>query len=170
MKRMRFLAPVLAAACLSFSTAASAQSVAFVDLERVVTESPQGRRLIAEIEAEQERLEAIAIQKQDEIQALRVQLANGASFLSPAEIAALQAQIEQKTRELQQFRDDSLRELNKLRDQRLKEIEPVIARAVNEVRTERGFGIIVQRNDVASADPALDISNAAIARAALLDR
>lgn len=163
-------AVLLAAAGLAAATAVSAQDappkIAVVDLELVVARSAQGQALQRRLETFQTETRAALEVKAEEGQALRRQLAEGATSLSESRLEELQKQIEDLQIAMRRLQDDKQREGQKMQNEGLRDIEKAIAPVLTQLRDELGLDLILNNvpGVVVMAAPRLDITQQVVDR------
>ena len=166
---MKFILMTLAAAMLASLTPAAAQAqtgIAYVNTERVLLESPQGQALAARYNQKQDDEMRQLDLKRAELQQMYMNYQQQELILDETARAQKRAAIERAEAELQQQAQDAEYALSEYRSEEMAKLDPAITAAIEAVRKEGLFGIVLKQESVAAADPSLDLTNAVIARLA----
>ncbi|WP_242463857.1 OmpH family outer membrane protein [Thiococcus pfennigii] len=161
---MRFLTLILLLAAAPLTVAPAADySIAVIDANRVVEESPQyaaaGQALQGEV-AERERA---LREQQEEIAKLQERLERDGPLMSEDEVQRLQNDIRSRQRRLKyaqvEFQEDFALRQNELRTKLAKQVQE----AVIELAKEKGIDLILSEGVVYSSDR-IDLSDEVIER------
>lgn len=159
------ISPVVAQEAAPAATAARS-SYLVVDLNRVVRESAALKAAQPTLEAKRNALEAKLKTHQDQLsadaKALQQQADSG--IAAPDVLQAKQRELQQKAQkadqEVSQLRNDYTRTENFVVEQILEGSKPVI----NQIIKERGANLVLNREAVVFANPAIDVTGDVIAR------
>lgn len=134
--------------------------IAYVVLQRVASESADGKAAAAQIQGLQQKKAGEINEKNKQLQGLQQRLEKEASVLSTTAQAELQRQIERTQVEIQRMTQDAQQEINDLQAQLQQQfqvrIEPVLA----AIGQEKGLHFIFNAQDsgLVWADTGLDIT------------
>lgn len=154
------------AASLTLGAAQAQTGIGYVDVQRIVAESPQGVASAQRIDAERRGWQAKITAKQDEVRRAQQDAQARAPVLSDAGRLDLQADIERKISDLRRLQDDATRELAKISDEELKKIEKLALPAIEAVRRDALLAVVVRQEGLLAADPSVDLTDAVIAKMA----
>ncbi len=138
--------------------------VGVVDLDQAMAESQAGKQLQTSLQELQAQVQADIAARQQELDALRQQLADGAGALDDATIIELQMQLEQKTTELKRFYDDQQRAMNQAYTAGLLAIEEQLGPILEAILAERGLDAILRSDQVLVFSPDVDITGLVVER------
>jgi len=145
---------------------------AVIDNSRVFDESNQGRaanqQIQANVDSWQQQLQTL----QTEIQTLMTQRQQQGSVMTPAALAELNDQIQEKQLDLQRRREDAQRQATAIQSQVLADLEGILSPVVSQLATELGYTAVLnsQTPGLLHFDPAIDITDELIARLNALDQ
>lgn len=166
---MKFILMTLAAVMLASLTPAAAQvqaGIAYVDTERVLLQSPHGQALAVRYNQKQDEMMRQMDTKRAELQQMYMNYQQQELILDETARAQQRAAIERAEKDLQQQARDAEYALSEYRSEEVAKLEPAITAAIEAVRKEGLFGIVLKQESVAAADPSLDLTNAVIAKLA----
>jgi len=155
----RFLGLAAIATALSVSSAASAQLViGFIDTARAISESDEGKALLAQIESElaedQAKLEGL----QDEFDSLRGKLETDAEIMSEDERRRHQKLIEDNRTDFQFELQKYQRELQQRQQEVLEEMAPKVNAALADIIELEGMDVVFERQVATFVNPKHDIT------------
>ena len=119
--------------------------IAVVDVEVVVAESPQGKALQTRLEQFQTQVQSELQRLQNDAQAIQQRITDGSNSLSEDRLSELNKELEDATIAMRRYRDDKQREGTKIQEEGLMGIEQILQPVFEQVRTEMGFDIILNR-------------------------
>ena len=131
---------------LIWSSIALAQSevkIAVIDLEHVVTNSPGGKRLQAQLESFQQQAQNHGNAMSQKAIGMRQQLTNSGSNLSELQRNELQRQLEELAVEMNRFRDDKQHEGQKMQQEGLRQIEQQLEPVFKQFKDENGYDLML---------------------------
>jgi outer membrane protein len=138
--------------------------IGFVNFQRVVSESGDGK-------ASSAKIQALSKKKQDEGQAKAAQLkanqdklAASGSVMSDAARSQLEKEIERQQVEAQRFQQDAQAELNELQQELQQDFIKKITPVLQQVATEKGLHALFNAQEAGFAwvDPGLDLTSEVI--------
>lgn len=107
-------------------------TIAVVDLDAVVANSPAGRALDQEIDAFQQSVQSEVDRRRDEARSLQQELREGAGTMTPARQAELRQSLERIMNDVRRYTDDQQRE---------GQLEPVL----EQLQADMGYDVILNR-------------------------
>ncbi len=159
----------IALAVMAFSShKALAQStpavVAVITLDAVVANSPAGKALGSRLEEFQQEVQRELEVLQGKATEIRQQVAEGAGTLSQDRLGELQKQYEDQQIAIRRLQGDKQREAQKLQQEGLAEIEKQLRPAIEEIREEGGYDLILNNSPgiVVMVGPRIDITKKVI--------
>lgn len=143
----------------TFSSSAESTKIGYIDLQRIVYESDEGKKAKSELDALIKSKQAVVDEKRQNLEKLKSELDKQASVLSPEARKAKQDEIEKLEREYLRFAQDSETELRK-KDAELKErIVKEIFELMEKIGKEEGYTLILDRSMVIYGNKEIDITN-----------
>jgi len=147
---IRFSGIAFAALVTVLSGAALAQddrpfTIAVVDLDAVVANSPAGRQLARDLEAFQDSVQAEVERRRAEAQSIQRQVTEGANSMTPERQAELRQSFEQIMTEVRRYTDDQQREGQKRQQEGLKKIEQQLEPVFEQLQADLGYDVILNR-------------------------
>ncbi len=132
--------------------------IALIDVERIAAESNAGKELFAQLKAENDKIQAEANKKQQEIQDMQAKL--NSEILSQDAKVRLGRDIERKKTEAQRWLQDAQADFETKRQEGEAKFQEKLEPIVRQVATENGIGLILRATPGLTfvLDPALDIS------------
>jgi outer membrane protein len=141
---------------------AQLSKVVWVDFERAVVESAEGKKSSEKFNAALQAKQADVEKRQKELDDAQKKLQTGARTLSDAAKADLQKDIDKKTTDLQRINEDAQKELQTLRDELLRPIAERATALLNALAQEQGYTVVVDTSNPESniiwANPKNDIT------------
>ncbi len=139
--------------------------VAYVDFQRVASESTLGKSAAGKIVDFQKRKQAEAQGKNKELQGLLERQKTQTSVLSEAAASQLAKDIEKAQRDLQYFQNEYQAELETLNNDLMREFQQAVLPIVQAVATERGLHMVFNTDAFIFANRGLDLTTEVITRA-----
>lgn len=121
--------------------------VAFVDFQRVASESELGKAATAKIQDFQKRKQAEGQEKNKQLQAMLDKQKTQASVLSDAAMKQLESDIAKAQRDLQYFQNEAQAEAETLNNDLMRDFQQKVLPVVEAVATERGLHIVFESNN-----------------------
>jgi outer membrane protein len=137
---------------------------AFVNIQRIASESAAGKTLAGKVQALNQQKVNELNEKNKVLQGTRQKLESGGSVLSPAAITQLQQEVERQQRDIQRFTEDAQQDVADLQTQLQEEFQVRLSPIIEQVATERQLHMLfsVVDSGLVWADPALDITTEVI--------
>ena len=139
--------------------------IAYVDFQRVASESELGKAAAAKILAFQKTKQTEGQEKGKQLQAMLEKQKTQASVLSDAAMKQLEADIAKAQRDLQYFQNEAQAESETLNNDLMREFQQKVLPLVEAVATERGLHMVFDVNSFVFANRGLDITPDIITRA-----
>jgi outer membrane protein len=163
---MRRLAFALAIP-LSFATlraAHAADKLAYVDVQRVISEVEEGKAAKAKLRSELESRRGELDKKQKELEAMKADYDRQAGVLTEEAKQQKQKELQTKVMEAQASAQQMQRELVEKEEETLRGISEKLMAVVNEVSERDGFNFVLKKEALLNAPSAADITNDVIRR------
>jgi outer membrane protein len=166
MKNMILSLLVAAIALPGLAQTSAPTRVAVINVQRVLLESNQGM-------AAREKLERVAVQKQERAQAMRTELENLEKEISTKRLSLTPEKLEEMTKSydekkiaLQRFAQDADRELKAEEQKTLMDLERSIRPVIDQLGKEMGFALIFNKLEagLVYASDAVEITDTVIKR------
>jgi outer membrane protein len=134
--------------------------IAFVDIQRVVNESAEGKKANARVVALIEKKRTDLVEREKTIQGNRDKLEKGAGVMSPQAQQQLQREIEQQEFSFRQAQQDAQDEVQQLQQELQLEFQKRLTPVMDAVAQARGLHMIFNRFEAGLvwADLGLDIT------------
>jgi len=161
MKKYWMIAALIFVCALPLGLAAQTPAlnkIAYIDLQRVITESDKGKEARKSFLDEVEKLRKTLTQKQDELQKLKDTLEKQATTMAPEARAEKEKQYQSKVKDFQRLQTDYEGELRQkdqeLMQKALKDLEEI----VKGLGESEKYTIIFEKSQVLFAAPAVDVT------------
>ena len=118
-------------------------TIAVVDLDAVVANSPAGRALEQEIDAFQRSVQSEVDRRRDEARSLQQELREGAGTMTPARQAELRQSLERIMNDVRRYTDDQQREGQRRQSEGLRAIEQQLEPVFEQLQAEMGYDVIL---------------------------
>ena len=142
MKKVLFVIIIL---LFAFNAQAKEMKIAYVDLNKALNESTEGKKAKEELEDMIKSLETVKEEKKAEIKALEQEIIKQASILNPEAIKEKQDQLGKLVKALQRMVKDSREDVEKKQASFMRKIINEIVKTVSEVGKEEGYTLILDR-------------------------
>ena len=139
--------------------------VAFVDFQRVASESELGKAAAGKITDFTKKKQAEGQDKNKQLQAMLDKQKTQASVLSEAAMKQLESDIQKAQRELQYFQNEAQAEAETLNTDLMREFQQKVLPIVQAVATERGLHMVFDVQSFVFANRGLDLTSEIITRA-----
>ncbi len=139
--------------------------IAYVDFQRVASESELGKGAAGKILDFQKKKQAEAQEKNKQLQAMLDKQKTQASVLSEAAMKQLELDIAKQQRDLQYFQNEAQAEAETLNNDLMREFQQKVLPLVQAVATERGLHMVFDIQSFIFANRGLDITPEIITRA-----
>ena len=139
--------------------------IAYVDFQRVASESELGKGAAAKITEFQKAKQAEGQNKNKALQAMLDKQKTQASVLSEAAQKQLELDIAKQQRDLQYFQNEAQAEMETLNADLMREFQQKVLPIVQAVATEKGLHMVFDVQQFVFANRGLDITSDIITRA-----
>jgi outer membrane protein len=138
--------------------------IGFVNFQRVVQESSDGKASSAKIQALNKKKQDEGAQKAQQLKANQDKLQASGSVMSDAARTQLEKEIERQQVEAQRFQQDAQAELNELQQELQADFIKKVTPILQQVATEKGLHALFNAQEAGFAwvDPGLDLTNEVI--------
>lgn len=167
MFRNSFVSVVFAALILvSFAVPAHAEapSIAIVDVEKIMAEAKAAKDLRAQLDAKKESFQKEFAGKEKQLKETEDSLIKERETLAPEEFAKKRKAYEEKVMETRKLFDKSRNSLEKGLAGAMGEMNKNIVEATAAVAEEKGYDVVLRRENVLIAANALDITKDVLAK------
>jgi outer membrane protein len=134
--------------------------IGFVNFQRVVSESTDGKASSSKIQALNKKKQDEGTQKAAQLKANQDKLQASGSVMSDAARSQLEKEIERQQVEAQRFQQDAQAELNELQQELQADFIRKVTPILQQVATERGLHALFNAQEAGFAwvDPGLDLT------------
>ncbi len=138
--------------------------IGFVNFQRVVSESAEGKASSAKIQALSKKKQDEGTQKAAQLKSNQDKLQTSGSVMSEAARGQLEKEIERQQVEAQRFQQDAQAELNELQQELQADFIKKVTPILQQVATEKGLHAMFNAQEAGFAwvDPGLDLTNEVI--------
>ncbi|TNF54923.1 OmpH family outer membrane protein [bacterium] len=130
---------------LSISAYGADLNIAYVDFNRALNESEQGKKATAVLEDMIKDKKTAVIEKEEEIKKLDEELKKQLSILSPEAREEKEDNLKKLVRDAQRMTRDFQEEVKKKEADLTREIQKEILQVINKVAQEEGYTIVFER-------------------------
>ncbi len=162
MKRLFIL--VVAGLFLATSTVMAANKIAYIDLQRILTESEEGKAGRQTMEKKAEQLKAKLQLEDKKLKDMKVELEKQSVMLSPEKKAQKEREFKRKVKEFQILAQDSQQEFRQEDAAVSSRIINEILKVVQDMGKKEGYTLILEKQEshVLYADQAINITDKVI--------
>lgn len=134
--------------------------IAFVNFQRVIAESVEGKTSSAKVQALITKKQTEGADKQKQLAAGQAKLQQSGSVMSDTARGQLEKDIERMTVEGQRFQQDAQAEVQELQNELQNEFIQKVTPLLQQIATEKGLHALfnAQEAGLAWADPSLDVT------------
>lgn len=159
MKRIVIVLLALTVSSLLPGRAFAEQKIAYVDLQRAMEETNEGKAALAALNAESAKNQKEFEQRQAELKKLKADIDRQRGVLKPEVIAARDQEVQLKTIELQQTWARMQQDLQKKQTDRTQRILTKMSKVIAEIAQAGGVTYVFERNSgLLYAPPSLDLT------------
>lgn len=152
---------------LSASTGlAQEQKIAVIDVQRILEESVEGKKVIEELQKLQTEKAAGLQSLKDQFDEAQRQYTDGRLTLSSDKLTEMEKQLEDLTIQLRRMQDDAQRDLQKKQQDDFQKIEAQVMPIISTVGEELGYTLIFNKfqSGLVYAAEAVDITGIVVER------
>ncbi|HJZ12581.1 MAG TPA: OmpH family outer membrane protein [Acidobacteriota bacterium] len=128
--------------------AQTAGQIAVIDAQKVVQNSEMGKKALAEVKALKDKKQQDIDQRQNSIQTMQDKLEKQKDILSAEAREKLTSDISKGITELRRFREDSENEIQARLNSAIKVIEEKVLPIIQKLGNERGYAMIISRDQL----------------------
>ncbi len=132
--------------CGTLAASAAETKVGFVDLQKALNLSAEGKAAKEKITAKVKEYESVIDTRQQELKKLKEDLEKQAVLLSPEARDAKERDYQQKLKEFQRFTKDVQEELQQQDSDHTNRIIEKLVNLVQEIAKRDGYDLVVERN------------------------
>ena len=164
----RLVIPVVVAVAMAVLAAgAGAQEIptariAVLDYQRLLRDSSSAVDIKAQIARQRQIYQSDITKQEQELRDADQELARQRTILAPEAFAQKRRQFEERVAGIQQSVQARKRDLDRAYDFGIKQVQQALVGIITELAEERGFNLILSRQQIVYADKALDISDEVI--------
>ena len=141
---------------------AQTPGIAVIDPQRVVQNSEMGKKALAEIKIVKDKKQAEIDQRQNAIQAMRDKLEKQRDILSVEARDKLNSDVQKAITDLRRFSEDSEAEIQRELGKAIKSIEEKVLPIIQKLGEERGYSVIIQKDQLVYFSAKNDITDEVI--------
>jgi len=156
---MKFLSLLPLLAALALATPAQADSIAFVNMEKIMHDSTAARSVKDQLESKQKSFQSEMSHKEDELNREHDELLKQRGVLSPEAFEKKAKSFRTKTDAAQKDVQSKRNMLNYAVNSSLAEIQKSILDIVAGISHDKGYTVVIPSSALLYADPKLDITN-----------
>ncbi len=147
-----------------FALPAFAQTpgIAVIDPQKVVQNSEMGKKALAEIKTIKDKKQAEIDQRQNSIQSMRDKLEKQRDILSAEAREKLNGDVQRAITDLRRFSEDSEAEIQRELGKAIKGIEEKVLPIIQKLGEERGYSVIIQKDQLVYFSAKNDITDEVI--------
>ena len=159
-----FALPAMALACAVAGTAAGADvMIGFVDVSRVLDQSPQARDARERIQAEFAPIDQEILRLQRELRALEEQLLRDGDVMANADRMRLERDVLSRKRELRRSQEEFREDLNLRRNQELQRLQRQVVLAIRAMAKSENYDLVIS-DGVLFASERIDLTGMVLER------
>jgi len=157
MKKIFFLIIIIAMA--SFSAQAAELKIGYIDFQKVVSQSEQGKQAMRTLESIENAKNALINDKIEQIKKLEEELTKQGAVLNPETKEKKQADHERLMMEYQKMRRDRDEELKKNEAELIQKIVLDVRKLLAKISEEEGYAAILNEAGIAYIRPESDMTD-----------
>ena len=137
-------------------------SIAVIDVQKVVSNSEVGKKALGEVKAVKDKKQAEIDRQQNSLQAMQDKLDKEKDILSPEAQEKRRNDIQKAFTDLKRYREDSEQEIQGRLATALKGMEDQVLPIIQKLGTDRGYSLIVSKDQVIYYNGKVDITDEVI--------
>ena len=147
-----------------FAVTAFAQvpAIAVIDAQKVVRQSEMGKRALAEIQGLKDKKQQEMDQRQNSIQAMQDKLEKQKDIMTADQREKTNAEIQKGVTDLRRFKEDAENDIQDRLGRAIKSIEDRVLPIIQKIGEERGYAVIIQREQLIYYNAKNDITDEVI--------
>jgi outer membrane protein len=136
--------------------------VGIINIQNAIFSTKDGQKALAELQAKFEPVRSRLVKKQQDLEADKAKLSQGANAMSVDQKEKLMRDIDQKTKSLNRDTEDAQAESEQEQGKVMQELGQRVMAVVNKYSKDHGYSVIIdvssQQTNVLFADPAIEIT------------
>jgi len=136
--------------------------VGIINIQNAIFSTKDGQKALAELQAKFEPVRSKLVKKQQDLEADKAKLSQGANAMSVEQKEKLMRDIDQKTKSLNRDTEDAQAESEQEQGKVMQELGQRVMAVVNKYSKDHGYSLIMdvssQQTPVLFADPAIEIT------------
>jgi outer membrane protein len=136
--------------------------VGIINIQNAIFSTKDGQKALAELQAKFEPVRSKLLKKQQDLEADKAKLSQGANAMSVDQKEKLMRDIDQKTKSLNRDTEDAQAESEQEQGKVMQELGQRVMAVVNKYSKDHGYSLIMdvssQQTPVLFADPAIEIT------------
>lgn len=141
---------------------AQTPTIAVIDPQKVVQNSEMGKKALAEIKTLKDKKQGEIDQRQNSIQGMRDKLEKQRDILSAEARDKLNSDVQKAMTDLRRFSEDSEAEIQRELGKAIKGIEEKVLPIIQKMGEERGYSVIIQKDQLVYFSARNDITDEVI--------
>ncbi|SEK88555.1 outer membrane protein [Ectothiorhodospira marina] len=137
----------------------AADSVAFVNINRVMEQSPQAEASLSALEEEFAPRDAELVAERDALRRLQQRLERDTDIMGSEERLDLEREFRNRSREFKRAQDMFQEDLNVRRNDELARLQRLVHNVILEIAREQGVDLVVTERTVLFASDRIDITD-----------
>jgi outer membrane protein len=137
----------------------AADSVAFVNINRVMEQSPQAEASLSALEEEFAPRDAELVAERDALRRLQQRLERDTDIMGSEERLDLEREFRTRSREFKRAQDMFQEDLNVRRNDELARLQRLVHNVILEIAREQGVDLVVTERTVLFASDRIDITD-----------
>ena len=152
------------------ATVAASMKIAYVDLQKVGSDSRHGKAMKARLQGRKDKLQSQVDGKRKGLERMRAGIEAKLPSLSPAQRTAKAKDFEKKMEEFQEFGRKAEKELVELQERESGEFFAAIEKAAAAIGKDKGYSLVIVRREVLYLASGVDTQDATQDVITLLDQ
>jgi outer membrane protein len=156
------LVVILLALSSTFVSAQDRGKIGFVDIQRAITESTNGKRAKERFQAQVKKAEADLLKEKQELDRMKIDLDKKGQLMREDERRNMEADLQKRAVNYQRTAGDYQQDLRQKESEMMTEILKELEVVVNEVGKSEKFMLILERSQILFGDPGIDLTTKVI--------
>lgn len=157
--KLRLILLTLIAACAMASSQASADTIAYVNIDLIMHDSSAGKSVKEQLDTKRQSFKTEMSRKENELNKEQESLAQQRAVLSPDAFEKKAKAFRAKANAAQKDVEAKGNELNSAVNSSLGQIQKAVFEIVSKISKDKGYSVIIPTSALLYADPKLDITN-----------
>ncbi|MFB0565859.1 MAG: OmpH family outer membrane protein [Candidatus Aminicenantaceae bacterium] len=157
---------LLSSVLASLSFAQQASKIGMINSQRVLENSKEGKRVIAQLQEKDNKIQSDLAKLDDEIRSLETRLNTQRLTLSEESILQLSSDLDRKRTDRKRRAEDSFKELQALQIRLFNKVQNELLPIIEQIGRDKGFDIIfdLSKSGAVYFNPVLEITDEVIKR------